>query len=124
MPKRSSSPPQRLVDDGLWELVAPLIPEPPQAQGPGGRPRVGDRHVLEGILFVLTTGCRWRDLPTEMGWGSGVTCWRRLRDWHEAGVWERLHRTILDRLGQQGLIDWSRGCLDGVSVRAKRGARW
>lgn len=122
MPKRSSSPPQRLVDDDLWELVEPLIPEPPQARGPGGRPRVPDRHVLEGILFVLTTGCRWRDLPTEMGWGSGVTCWRRLRDWHEAGVWDRLHRAILDRLGQQGLIDWSRGCLDGVSVRAKRGA--
>jgi transposase len=123
MPKRSSSPPQRLVDDDLWDLVAPLIPEPPPARGPGGRPRVPDRQALEGIMFVLTTGCRWRDLPTQMGWGSGVTCWRRLRDWHEAGVWDRLHRAILDRLGQQGLIDWSRGCLDGVSVRAKRGVR-
>lgn len=123
MPTRSSSPPQRLVSDDLWALVAPLIPPPSAARGPGGRPRVADRLALEGILFVLTTGCRWRDLPTELGWGSGVTCWRRLRDWHAAGVWGRLHRTVLDRLGRQGLIDWSRGCLDGVSVRAKRGAR-
>ncbi len=122
MPTRSASAPQRLVTDELWELVAPLIPAPPPALGPGGRPRVDDRLVLEGILFVLTTGCRWRNLPTELGWGSGVTCWRRLRDWHDAGVWDQLHRAILDRLGQHGRLDWSRGCLDGVSVRAKRGA--
>jgi transposase len=73
-------------------------------------------------MFVLTTGCRWRDLPAQMGRGSGVTCWRRLRDWQQAGVWTRLHRLVLDRLGQQGLIDWSRHCVDSVSVRAKRGA--
>jgi transposase len=122
MPKRSSSPPRRLVSDDLWAVVAPLIPTSPPARGPGGRPRVADRLALEGILFVLTTGCRWRDVPIECGWGSGVTCWRRLRDWQDAGVWRRLHGQILDRLGQEGVIDWSRGCLDGVSVRAKRGA--
>lgn len=79
---------------------------------------------MEGILFVVTTGCRWRDLPAEMNCGSGVTCWRRLREWQQAGVWSRLHRLLLDRLGQQGLIDWSRHCLDTVSVRAKRGVSW
>lgn len=122
MPKRSSSPPRRLVSDELWQLSEPLIPPPPPARGPGGRRRVSDRRVLEGILFVVTSGGHWRALPTEMGCGSGVTCWRRLREWQRAGVWERLHRVVLDRLGEQGLLDWSRACLDGVSVRAKRGA--
>lgn len=105
MPKRTPSPPRRLVSDELWAMVEPLIPPLPPARGPGGRPRVPDRSALEGILYVLTTGCRWRDLPAEMNCGSGVTCWRRLRAWERAGVWLRLHRQILDRLGQQGLID-------------------
>jgi transposase len=78
--------------------------------------------VLEGILFVLTTGCGWHDLPRELGCGSGNTAWRRLREWQAAGVWDRLHQVVLDRLGQQGLLDWSRACIDGVAVRAKRGA--
>lgn len=90
----------RLVDDALWEQVAPLIPPPPPPRGPGGRPRVPDRCALEGIVFVLATGCRWRDLPADRGWGSGVTCWRRLRDWHESGVWEQLEPSILDRVGR------------------------
>ena len=73
-------------------------------------------------MFVLTTGVGWGKLPAELGCGSGVTCWRRLREWHEAGVWSRLHQAVLDRLGRQGLLDWSRTALDSVSVRAKRGA--
>lgn len=75
-------------------------------------------------MFVLTTGCRWRDLPAELNCGSGVTCWRRLREWECAGVWGRLHRLLLDRLAQHGDLDFERHCLDGVSVRAKRGASW
>src|SRR5690606_20098408 len=108
MSMRISSPPQRLVSDELWELVAPLIPPAPAPRGPGGRPRVDDRAVLEGILFVLHTGCRWRDLPIELGYGSGVTCWRRLRTWQEAGVWEALHQRVLDELGRGGQIDFER----------------
>jgi transposase len=94
----------------------------PAVAGRTGRPRVEDRRALEGILFVLTTGVGWGKLPAELGCGSGVTCWRRLREWHEAGVWSRLHQAVLDRLGRQGLLDWSRTALDSVSVRAKRGA--
>jgi transposase len=71
-------------------------------------------------VFVLTTGINWNALPRELGFGSGVTCWRRLREWQRAGVWERLHRLVLDRLGLQGLLDWSRAAVDSVSVRAKR----
>jgi transposase len=110
-----------LVTDELWEIVEPLLPpEPPKPRG--GRPRVPHRAALTGIVFVLKTGIPWEMLPKEMGCGSGSTCWRRLRDWQEAGVWERLHRALLDRLGQADEIDWSRACLDSASVPAK-GAR-
>jgi len=111
-----------LVPDDLWAIVAPLLPpEPPKPNG--GRPRVPDRAALTGIIFVLKPGIPWEDLPQEMGCGSGVTCWRRLRDWQAAGVWEHLHQTLLDRLGDAGRIDWSRASLDSASVPAKRGAR-
>ena len=113
---------QRLVEDRLWELIEPLLPPRPAPKGPGGRPRVDERAALEGILFVLHTGCRWRDLPLQLGYGSGHTAWRRLRAWQAAGVWDRLHRLVLDELSENQLIDWSRGCIDSVSVRAKRGA--
>ena len=82
-----------------------------------------DRLALTGIIFVLKSGIPWEMLPKEMGCGSGATCWRRLRDWQEAGVWQSLHRVFLDRLGETGKIDWSRASLDSASVPAKRGAR-
>ncbi len=73
------------------------------------------------ILFVLRTGCRWRDLPAQLGCGSGYTAWRRLRAWQDAGVWDRLHRVVLEELSEAQVLDWSRGCIDAVSVRAKGG---
>jgi len=83
---------------------------------------VPDRACLTGIMFVLKTGIQWEMLPQEMGCGSGMTCWRRLRDWQEAGVWDALHHALLDRLGEAGRIDWSRASLDSASIPAKRGA--
>ena len=113
---------KELVTDELWELIEPLLPpEPPKPRG--GRPRVEDRAALAGIIFVLKSGIPWEMLPQEMGCGSGSTCWRRLRDWEEAGVWEKLHRVLLDRLGEADEIDWERASLDSASVPAKRGAR-
>ena len=110
-----------LVSDELWAIVAPLLPsEPPKPKG--GRPRVSDRACLTGIIFVLKSGIPWEMLPPELGCGSGVTCWRRLRDWQEAGVWDRLHRELLDRLGEAEQIDWSRASLDAASIPAKKGA--
>jgi transposase len=110
-----------LVSDELWAIVAPLLPpEPPKPQG--GRPRVPDRDCLTGIIFVLKSGIPWELLPQELGCGSGMTCWRRLRDWQEASVWEALHHELLDRLGGAGQIDWSRASLDSASIPAKRGA--
>lgn len=113
-----------LVPDELWAIVEPLLPpEPPKPKG--GRPRVPDRAALTGIVFVLRSGIPWELLPQEMGCGSGVTCWRRMRDWQDAGVWDRLHQTLLDRLGEAGRIDWERASLDSASIPAKRGAgRW
>ncbi len=111
-----------LVSDELWAIVEPLLPtEPPKPKG--GRPRVPDRAALTGIIFVLKSGIPWEMLPQEMGCGSGVTCWRRLRDWQDARVWDRLHHTLLDRLGEGDRIDWERASLDRASIPAKRGAR-
>jgi transposase len=111
-----------LVSDELWAVVAPLLPaEPPKPKG--GRPRVSDRAALSGIIFVLRTGIPWEMLPQELGCGSGVTCWRRVRDWQEAGVRERLHRELLDRLGEADQLDWSRASLDSASIAAKKGAK-
>ena len=109
-----------LVTDELWTVVEPLLPkQPPKPKG--GRPRMNDRAALTGILFVLKSGIPWEMLPQEMGCGSGMTCWRRLKEWHRAGVWERLHRALLDRLGEAGRIDWSRASLDSASVAAPGG---
>ena len=110
-----------LVSDDLWAVVAPLLPAvPPKPKG--GRPRVSDRAALTGIIFVLKSGIPWEMLPQELGCGSGVTCWRRLRDWQQAGVWDRLHHELLDRLGEADRIDWSRASLDAASIPAKGGA--
>ena len=110
---------RQLVTDELWEIVEPLLPkEPPK----GGRPRIDDRAALTGITFVLKSGIPWELLPQEMGCGSGITCWRRLQEWQEAGVWERLHRVLLDRLGEAEKIDWERASLDSASIPAKKGA--
>jgi len=84
---------------------------------------LNNRAVLAGILFVLKTGIPWEMLPQELGCGSGMTCWRRLRDWQDAGVWEQLHRVLLERLSTVEQIDWSRACIDSGSVPAPGGAK-
>ena len=106
-----------LVPDALWEIVEPLLPpdKPPKSNG---RPAVPHRQALVGILFVLRTGIPWSYLPLEMGCGSGVTCWRRLRDWQELGVWDEVYEMLLAHLRNADGIDWSRAVVDSASVRA------
>jgi transposase len=112
---------KRVLDERLWRRAERLLPKaPPRPRG--GRPRASDRACLEGILYSLRTGCPWEYLPKELG-VSGMTCWRRLRDWHAAGVWAKLHASLLDALGREGVVDWSRASVDSASVPAKRGAR-
>jgi transposase len=109
-----------LVSDGLWESIERLLPKE-VSKPKGGRLRVPDRAALAGIDFVLRTWCPWRLLPKELGCGSGWTCWRRLRDWQAAGVRQRLHETLLNWLGNEAAIDWSRASADTLSIRANRG---
>ena len=111
---------QTLVSDRLWTIIEPLLP-PESPKLKGGRPRVPERVALAGIIFVLRSGIPWQMLPKQLGFGSGMTCWRRLRDWQEAGVWEQLHRELLCRLHDVGQIDWGRAALDSASIPAKRG---
>src|SRR5499427_10761082 len=103
-----------LLPDRLWDLVEPFLPIPPR-RPKGGRPRVSNRACFTGIVFVLHSGIPWQMLPLELGCGSGMTCWRRLRDWQQAGVWTRLHRLLLQRLQDDGRIDWERASLDSAS---------
>lgn len=106
-----------LVPDKLWNEIQPLLPR--QRSNPlGGRPRLSDRDCLTGIVFVLKTGMPWRFVPAELGCGSGVTCWRRFRDWTKAGVWPRIHQRLIAAMGHRGKLDAALGVEDSASVRA------
>ena len=110
------------ISTALYKRLAPLLPAV-KPSSKGGRPRLSDERALNGILFVLRTGTPWEHLPQELGFGSGMTCWRRLRDWQAAGVWHRLHMALLEELRSADLLDFSRACIDGASVPSPRGAR-
>ena len=111
-----------IVSNELWELVEPLLPSKERRFRYPGRKRLPNREALCGILFVLHTGIAWQQLPAELGFGSGVTCWRRLDEWQRAGVWDRLHQLLLDRLRAAGEIEWSRAIADSSQIQAKKGA--
>lgn len=113
---------RRPVSKELWRQLQPLIPAfVPSAKGGARKLAVSDEAALNGILFVLQTGIPWEDLPQSLGYGSGMTCWRRLRDWNAAGVWEQLHQAMLTRLREHDQIDGSRASIDGSSVTSPRG---
>ena len=109
--------PAALLPIKLWEVIQPLLPSAPHRPN-GGRPRLPDRACLTGILFVLHSGIPWEMLPQELGCGSGMTCWRRLRDWQRSGIWQLIHFALLDWLARYGKIDWSRAIVDSSSMRA------
>jgi transposase len=110
-----------LVPDELWNLVEPILPKHPYTPGLG-KPRVPDRVCLTGIIFVLKTGLPWEDFPQEMGC-CGMTLWNRLDEWRRAGVWDRLHRLLLDQLRGAEQIDFSRVIVDSAYVRAVHGGK-
>jgi transposase len=113
---------QALVCDELWSHVEPLLPRHlPDPRG--GAPRTPDRPCLEGILYVLKTGCQWQMLPSCELWPSGSTCWRRFAEWTAAGIWPQLHRLLLNALGVAGQIDLSVAVVDSASTRAVKGGR-
>jgi transposase len=108
-----------ILDDDLWTLIEPMLPPPrPRRFRYPGRKPITNRQALTGILFVLRTGIPWELLPQEMGCGSGVSCWRRLRDWQAAGVWQKVHELMLDELRRADELDLSIVAVDSGSVRA------
>lgn len=109
-----------LLPDELWALIAAHLPK--HSPSPkGGRPRISDRAALTGILFVLRTGIPWEYLPREFGCGSGMTCWRRLYEWMQVGVWQSVHEAVLRRLREYDQIAWDRASIDAASVPSPRG---
>ena len=110
-----------LLTDELWEKVEPLLP-PVREPGTRGRPPVSNRAALTGILFVLKTGIAWEDLPQEMNCGCGMTCWRRLRDWHAAGAWQQLHELLLAEMRAAGQLELAAMIADASYLRAFLGA--
>ena len=112
-----------LVSDALWKEIEPLLPPLPLRSPEGGRPPVENREALTGIVFVLRTGIPWQALPTEMGCGSGSTCWRRFTAWTRLKVWSQLHAILLKVLGKAGAVNLERAVMDSASVRAVFGGR-
>src|SRR3981081_2074002 len=115
---------QALIDDDLWTRIEPLLPKRrPRHRQYAGRKPIPDRAVLTGILFVLRSGIPWKMLPTEMGCGSGSTCWRRLGGWRRGVGWKRLHRALRTELRRRGRLDLARAVVDSASLRALRGGK-
>lgn len=112
----------KLLPDQLWELIEAYLPEHPPSPK-GGRPRASDYDAMRGILFVLKSGIQWQMLPTEAFGVSGSTCWRRLHEWHEAGVWDNVQAALQSGLDYADGIDWERALVDSDSMPAKKGAQ-
>ena len=111
---------QKLLTEEQWELIEPLLPEPKRRRDNRGRPWALNRACLEGILWILQTGAAWRFLPDE--YPSPSTCWRRLKQWEEEGVWLDAWRALLGALDEEGLLQWDETFLDGSFAPAKKGA--
>ena len=113
-----------ILDDALWKIIEPLLPPPRKRRKryPGRKP-IDNRSALCAVLFVLKTGLPWEYLPQELGWGSGMTAWRRLHAWQRKGVWKKIHEALLAHLQEADQIDWSRAIVDSSSVRAMHGGK-
>ena len=107
------------LTDEQWSRIEPLLPKIKRSKA-GGRKPVEHRACFEGILWVLRSGARWKDLPKQ--YPSPSTCWRRLRDWEEQGIWLDIWRRFLGKLDEQGRLDWEETFADGSFAPAKKGA--
>ena len=110
---------QKLLSDEQWELVGAFLPPPRQRPDRRGRPPAANRACLEGILWILQTGAAWRFLPDQFP--SPSTCWRRLQQWEDEGVWLNAWRALLGGLDQAGRLKWDEAFLDGSFAPAKKG---
>ncbi|WP_434481612.1 transposase [Streptomyces sp. NBC_01281] len=123
MPTVSADLSKRLVSDELWELVAPLLPSFVARPQGGGTAPSDERAVFTAVVYVLTSGCAWRHMPSTFG-TSTATAHRRFKVWTEVGLWRRLHRAALNELGGRGEVGWTSAIVDAASVRAQKVDRW
>ena len=111
---------QELLSEAQWKVLEGLFPEPKRRKDGRGRPWASNRACLEGILWVLRSGARWRDMPEP--YPDGSTCWRRLRNWEEQGIWLKAWRKLLGQMDERKLLDWEEAFLDATFITAKKGA--
>lgn len=109
-----------IVPEGPWEIARPLLPAVRVREQGGGKQAAPNDAVFAAVVYVLVSGCAWRSLPPCFG-VSKSTAHRWFVIWTRAGLWDRLHRTVLDALEEHGLLDVSRVVLDSPHVRAKKG---
>jgi transposase len=110
----------RLLTDEQWAVIEPLLPAPKVRPDGRGRPWRSNRECFEGIVWVLKTGARWRDLPPP--YPGGVTCWRRLKEWEEQGVWRSAWEALLGMLDERKRLQWEQAMIDATFRAAKKGA--
>ena len=120
-PAGSRMEPKSELTDEQWRLIADLFPHESRT-GQVGRPTVEPRRCVEGILWVLRSGARWKDLPTHFP--SYPTCWRRFQQWTAAGIWAKAWARLLRTLQRQGRLDLSEVIADGTFSPAKKGGKW
>ncbi|MBW4717218.1 transposase [Saccharothrix sp. SC076] len=109
---------RRLVPDSLWAPAAPLVPRfTPRPQG-GGTGPLDDRVVFTAVVFVLTSGCAWRGLPSCFG-VSPATAHRRFTAWTEAGLWEELRRKWAGHRALAGDREWAAAVVAAAHSRAR-----
>jgi len=110
-----------LISDALWEKIEPLLPPPPERDvSKGGRPRVPDRKAVNGILFVLRTGCQWNALNAT-GICSSSTAHLRFQEWVEAGIFQKLWTEGLTEYDELRGIQWRWQSMDGAMTKAPLG---
>jgi transposase len=105
------------VSDDEWAILDLVLPK---STAKTGRPARDRREMLNGLLWILSTGAQWRDLPERFG--PWQTVYGTFRDWRKAGVYDAILDVLHVRLDQAGQIDWELWCLDGTSVRGSRSA--
>ncbi len=108
------------LKDEQWAIVEPLLPKAPRREDGKGRPRVDDRAILNGILWVLRTGAPWHDIPNR--YPPYQTCHRRFQEWVEKGVFEEVLRALVKDVKERGGLDLTECFIDGSFVIAKKGA--
>lgn len=116
--KKKHLPTIRKISDDLWDEIKLILPSE-KLDKTVGRPVVPFRKVLDGILYVLRTGCQWKMLPEE--YGSGSTCHRRFQEWTVSNVFQKLWVRLLEVYDDLRGISWIWQSLDSVSIKAPLG---